>query len=72
VKYYVLTRDFSFKNPKKQFTFNTVNAKNKEKAWELVELDVEPNMGQLWLMTKKELEALKETLEKNGHFRLVL
>jgi hypothetical protein len=64
--YFVLSRDFKSSRPAQQFGLTTIKAKDSETGWGVVETEYDTTNEQHWLMTPKELAALKIELRKGG------
>lgn len=65
-KYYVLQRSFMSAKPKEQFNLLPIEAKDSKTAWAEIEENISETYSQEWLLTKKELEVLKEVLNGNN------
>jgi hypothetical protein len=42
----------------------TIEAPDQEKAWQIVEEEIQTNMSQDWLLTREQILKLKKLLEK--------
>lgn len=59
MKFYVLQREFLTGI----IFIESLNAKNNEKAWQIIEEEITTNNSQEWLLTEKEFYDLKELIK---------
>jgi hypothetical protein len=64
-KYIALIRKFDMKSATKQFRINTIEARSQHDAWDKAEFDCCNQNEQAWVLSKEELNALKELLGGN-------